>query len=120
MKKTIACLLTLCLLGAVLCFAGSGNVDKRDTVCAVQDTVGTKAGVPHVVGGKTYYLCCESCRPNIKDNPAKYTTAIDPVSGKKIDKAVAIIYNLEGKAIYFENEANRKTFSENPGKYVKK
>ncbi len=119
MKKLIVFCLALCLAGVVLA-ATSGNVDKRDTVCMVQDTIGTKAGVPHVYNGKTYYLCCENCRSSIKNEPAKYTMAIDPVSGKKVDKSAAMIYNLEGKAIYFENEANRKTFSENPAKFAKK
>ncbi len=120
MKKLIACCVVLCLAGVVLSFAQSGNVDKRETVCAVQDTVGTKTGLPHLYNGKTYYLCCEGCRSSIKNEPGKYTIATDPVSGNKVDKAVAMIYNLEGKAYYFENEANRKTFSENPAKFAKK
>ncbi len=120
MKKLIACCVVFCLAGLVLVYAESGNVDKRETVCAVQDTVGTKAGLPHVVNGKTYYLCCEGCRSSIQKEPGKYTIASDPVSGKKVDKAVAMIYNLDGKAFYFENDANRKTFSEDPSKYVKK
>ena len=120
MKKWTICVLVFCLAGLVLAFAASGNVDKRDTVCAVQDTVGDKAGVPHTYNGKTYYLCCEMCRSSIKNEPEKYTIAADPVSGKKVDKAEAMIYNLEGKAYYFENDANRKTFSDNPAKYVKK
>ncbi len=120
MKRLIACISVLCLAGLVSAFADSGNVDKRDTVCAVQDSVGTKAGVPHEYNGKTYYLCCEMCRDSIKNDPAKYTIATDPVSGKKVDKAVAMIYNLDGKAYYFENEANRKAFAESPLKYTKK
>jgi len=120
MKKLITCCVIFCLAGVVLLFAESGNVDKRETVCAVQDAVGAKAGIPHEVNGKTYYLCCEGCRSSIQKEPEKYTIAIDPVSGKKVDKAEAMIYNLDGKAFYFENDSNRKTFSENPAKFAKK
>ena len=120
MRRLITCTAMLCLAGLVLAFAESGNVDKRETVCAVQDTVNPKAGVQHLYNGKTYYLCCEMCRSSIKNEPEKYTIATDPVSNKKVDKSVAMIYNLEGKAYYFENDANRKTFSESPDKYLKK
>ena len=119
MKRLIVCIAVLCLLSSALAYTDSGNVDKRETVCAVRDTVGAKAGLPHEYNGKTYYLCCEMCRDSIKNEPAKYTLAKDHVSGKQVDKAVAFIYNLEGKAYYFENEANRKSFAENPSKYIK-
>jgi YHS domain-containing protein len=119
MNRVIACFGALCLFSLALAYADSGNVDKRENVCVVRDTVHAKAGVPHEYNGKTYYLCCEMCRDSIKNEPAKYTTAKDPVSGKQVDKAAAFIYNLEGKAYYFESDANRKAFAENPSKYVK-
>ncbi len=119
MKKVAVCIVLLSLGSLVLAFADSGNVEKRNTVCAVQDTVGDKAGLPHTYNGKTYYLCCEMCRKSITSDPAKYTVGTDPVSGNKVDKAVAMIYNLEGKAYYFENDANRSTFAKDPSKYVK-
>ena len=119
MKRLIVCIAVLCTLSLAPAFADSGNVDKRETVCAVRDSVGTKAGLPHEYSGKTYYLCCEMCRDSIKNEPAKYTLAKDPVSGKQVDKSVAFIYSLDGKAYYFENEANRRTFAGNPSKYTK-
>jgi YHS domain-containing protein len=119
MKRLIACITVLSSLSLALAFADSGNVDKRETVCAVRDTVGTEAGVPHEYNGKTYYLCCKMCRGSIQNEPKKYTIATDPVSGKQVDKAEAFIYNLDGKAYYFENEANRKAFAGSPSKYIK-
>jgi YHS domain-containing protein len=119
MKRLIICIAVLCLLSSALANADSGNVDKRETVCVVRDTVGTAAGVPHEYNGKTYYLCCKMCRESIQNEPKKYTIATDPVSGKQVDKAEAFIYNLEGKAYYFESEANRKSFAANPAKYIK-
>ena len=111
-------------LGSTLClavtFAASGNVEKKQYVCMMQDMVLTKPGIAIQYGGKTYYGCCAMCKEKIKSEPKKYTRAIDPVSGKQVDKAEAFIYGVEGSAYYFVSESNRKTFAENPGKYLKK
>ena len=86
----------------------------------MQDMVLTKPGIPIHYQGKTYYGCCNMCKEKIQREPQKYTKAIDPVSGKVVDKAEAFIYGVEGDAYYFGSEANRKAFASNPQKYLHK
>ena len=120
MKK----MMTSAVLAATLClavaFGASGNVEKREYVCMMQDMVLTKPGIAIQYQGKTYYGCCAMCKEKIKQEPQKYTRAIDPVSRTEVDKAAAFIYGIEGNAYYFSSKENRKTFAENPGKYLKK
>jgi YHS domain-containing protein len=86
----------------------------------MQDMVLQKPGIPIQHEGKTYYGCCEMCKAKIASAPDKYTRAVDPVSGQKVDKAAAWIYSLDGDAFYFGSEANRKAFGSNPAKFLKK
>lgn len=96
--------------------AASGKFAKGDrvpneTVCMVNNAyMGKKQiEVPH--DGKIYYGCCEMCVERIpKDKTAR--EAIDPFTGKTIDKADAYIVMIsdEGEVAYFENEENYKRF----------
>ena len=62
------------------------------------------------VEGRTYYGCCEMCKAKLRDDSGS-RTAKDPVSGKKVDKAKAVIgADAEGKVFYFENSDNLKRF----------
>lgn len=65
--------------------------------------------VPH--GGKMYYGCCEMCVEKIPNDPS-VREAVDPFTGKKVDKANAYIVMVsdEGEVAYFENEENYKQF----------
>ncbi len=79
--------------------------------CMVNNTVFTRDQIPTVVEGRIYYGCCEMCADKLANNPA-VRKAIDPVSGKDVDKATAVIGGDRlGKAYYFENEENFKLFS---------
>ena len=120
MKKFGLCAVLVAALGLAVALAATGNVAKREYVCMMQDTVLTKPGIPIQYQGKTYYGCCNMCKDKIQREPQKYTKAIDPVSGKVVDKAEAYIYGIEGDAYYFGSEANRKTFATNPQKYLHK
>jgi YHS domain-containing protein len=120
LKNFIICVTLVFGVAASLVLAASGNVDKREYVCMMQDMVLGKPGIPIQFEGKTYYGCCEMCKERIKNEPQKYTRAVDPVSGKPVDKASSFIYDLEGSAYYFGSDANRKAFSSNPQKYLKK
>ena len=55
---------------------------------------------------KVYYGCCEMCVGTLnKDVTSRY--AIDPVTGKKVDKATALIgAKKDGAVLYFENQKN--------------
>lgn len=118
-KVTLASVLMLAL-SVVMVFAVTGNVDKKEYVCMMQDMVLGKAGIPIQFAGKTYYGCCEMCKEKIKNEPQKYTRATDLVSQRPVDKAESFIYSVEGTAYYFGSDANRKTFAANPQKYLKK
>jgi len=104
---------TLCaatLLTAVLAFAGQDGVRptlkrvETKKVCMVNNTVFEKDQIPVAVQGKTYYGCCEMCKERLsKDAAAR--TAVDPVTGKKVDKATAVIAaQADGTVLYFESE----------------
>jgi YHS domain-containing protein len=120
MKKMGLSAALIITLGLAVAFAATGNVAKREYVCMMQDMVLTKPGIPIQYQGKTYYGCCNMCKEKIQKEPQRYTKAIDPVSGKGVDKAEAFIYGVEGDAYYFGSEANRKAFAANPQKYLHK
>lgn len=73
------------------------------TVCMVNDAVMGRTQIPVKFEGKTYYGCCEGCVGTIKtERAARF--AKDPVTGKEVDKAKAVILEGEGgAALYFES-----------------
>lgn len=83
----------------------------NEKVCMVTDMLFGKKQIPVTHQGKTYYGCCANCKETLtKDSKAR--TAIDPVSGKSVDKAVAFIAAREDNSVlYFENENTFKQFS---------
>jgi len=120
MPRTRSLLLTLALGVAVLmmaAFALAGEetakpvlkVVEAKKVCMVNNQLFEKDQIPIAVEGKTYYGCCEMCKERLaKDAAAR--TALDPVTGKKVDKAKAVIAaQPDGKVLYFESE---KTLAE--------
>lgn len=75
-------------------------------VCMVNNQFMGKPQIPVDVGGKTYFGCCEMCKARLANDPAA-RTAVDPTTGAKVDKAVAVIGRDSAGAVhYFENEAN--------------
>ncbi len=120
LKRNIFLSTLMLAVATALMMAATGNVDKKEYVCMMQDMVLGKPGIPIQFEGRTYYGCCEMCKEKIKTEPQKYTTALDPVSQKPVDKASSFIYSVDGSAYYFTTEANRKTFAANPQKYLKK
>ncbi len=104
---------TLCmvaLLVSALAFAGNEGgktaLKRVETkkVCMVNNAVFEKDQIPVQVSGKTYYGCCEMCKERLaKDVAAR--TATDPVTGKTVDKATAVIAaKADGTVLYFESE----------------
>ena len=110
-KVTFASLLMLAVL-ATFTLAVTGNVDKKEYVCMMQDMVLGKAGIPIQFSGRTYYGCCEMCKERLaKDAEAR--TGVDPVTGKKVDKATAVIAALpDGTVLYFESEETLKKYGQ--------
>jgi len=112
MRQKIALLLTLAVVLATVAFAEevkpSGILTKVETktVCMINEQAMGKDQIPVEVEGKTYYGCCEMCKKALAADASK-RVATDPVSGKQIDKATAVIAAQEdGRVFYFENEEN--------------
>ncbi|MFQ5480355.1 MAG: hypothetical protein ACE5DW_03665 [Thermodesulfobacteriota bacterium] len=85
--------------------AGSADKYKVDPsiVCMVNDNVMGKPQIPVLVGGKTYYGCCQNCVKTLNEDSAM-RAAQDPFSGKMVDKSSAfIIEGPDGEALYFES-----------------
>jgi YHS domain-containing protein len=83
-------------------------------VCMVTNQLFEKDQIPVVVANRTYYGCCEGCKQTLASNPSA-RTAVDPVSGKSVDKAVAVIgARADGSTLYFESETNLKKYSPKP------
>lgn len=111
--------LTLALTGAVVFVPGTLAATEEAApakttltlveakkVCMVNNTVFAKDQIPVKVEDRTYYGCCEMCKERLaKDAAAR--TGVDPVSGKPVDKAKAVIAALpDGSVLYFESKAN--------------
>jgi len=90
------------------------KVDPKK-VCMVNNTYMYRDQIPIEVAGKTYFGCCSMCKNKLMNN-ATTRYALDPINGKKVDKAGAktVIGMLpKGKVLYFYSQ---KTFDV----YVKK
>lgn len=106
--------LVLALALVVTAFAGVAEEAAKDKVvavesnfvCMINDRSMANEQIPVAIDGKTYYGCCPMCKERLaNDEASRYT--IDPVSGKKVDKAKAVIGALPGAAVlYFENQKN--------------
>jgi YHS domain-containing protein len=80
-------------------------------VCMVNNHYMGREQIPVVVQGKTYFGCCEMCKGKLANEPSS-RAAKDPVSGKTVDKAVAVIGSDPSGAVqYFENEKNLETYA---------
>jgi YHS domain-containing protein len=112
-SRTFVVALALCavaLLVSSLAFAGTDAAKpalkrvETKKVCMVNNAVFEKDQIPVQVSGKTYYGCCEMCKERLaKDAAAR--TATDPVTGKTVDKATAVIAaKPDGTVLYFESE----------------
>lgn len=114
--KNILLSLTLALFALPAFAQGGGDATdvltpvKPEYVCMVNNAAFDKPQIPVEVDGKTYYGCCPMCKERLaKDASAR--TATDPVSGKSVNKAEAIIgKTADGSVYYFENESNMKRY----------
>ncbi len=83
-------------------------------VCMMNNKMFDKPQIVIEVEGKTYYGCCPMCADKLK-NDASLRTATDPVSGKSVDKASAVIgADTHGMTYYFESKENFNKFATGP------
>lgn len=79
-------------------------------VCFINKQHFDKPQTPVAVDGKMYYGCCPGCTQTLQNDP-KSRVEVDPVSGKEVDKAKAVIgADKNGKVYFFENVENLKKF----------
>jgi YHS domain-containing protein len=79
---------------------------ETKTVCMINEHAMGKDQIPVEVEGRTYYGCCDMCKKALATDASK-REAVDPVSGKKVDKATAVIAaQQDGCVFYFESEAS--------------
>lgn len=79
-------------------------------VCMMNDRVMGKPQIPVEVEGKTYFGCCPGCAKKLKGDPG-IRTASDPVTGRSVDKAAALILEgPEGQALYFETPQTARRY----------
>ena len=116
--KSLMLLAALFTIGAVASVNAQSEKNKETEltqvetkyVCMINNQRFDKEQIPITVDGATYYGCCEMCKEKLqKDKSSR--VAVDPVSGKKVDKAKAIIgATADGKVFYFENVENLKKY----------
>ena len=113
--RLLGLVLVVALAALGLAFAQNDRKDGATTtvlkrvetkkVCMINNQVFEKDQIPIEVEGRTYYGCCEMCKERLAKDPAS-RQAVDPVSGKTVDKAKAVIGMLpDGSVLYFESEA---------------
>ncbi len=86
------------------------QVDSK-YVCMITNKLFAEEQIEVDIEGKKYYGCCEMCKGTLEQNVAT-RKSFDPVSGKEVDKATAVIGAASnGSVYYFENEENLRAFS---------
>ena len=117
--KTVLMTVALVVAGGFFAAAAAQSEKAKDAglapveakyVCMMNNQKFDKEMIAVEVEGVIYYGCCEGCKAQLRDK-ADNRVAVDPVSGKKVDKAKAIIgADAEGKVYYFENVENMKKY----------
>ena len=91
-------------------------VTDASTVCMMNDRVMGVPQIPVVVEGKTYYGCCAMCKERLT-NDAAARKALDPVTGRNVDKAKAVIARRpDGSVLYFESKDTLRRYRGRTGR----
>lgn len=89
------------------------EVTDASQVCMVNNQYMGRPQIPTTVEGKTYYGCCPMCKGRL-EKEASARTAKDPVTGRDVDKAVAVIGKQEnGDVLYFESRQTLDAYRAN-------
>lgn len=112
-KRLLAFSLVSAILAIPVMAAPAGEklkkVDAKYT-CFINKKHFDKPQTEVVVDGKKYYGCCQDCTRQLTEDP-KTRVAVDPLSGKEVDKASAAIgMDKAGNVYFFENDGNLKKF----------
>lgn len=91
--------------------AGLTRIASSHT-CMGSNQAQEKAQNYAIIDGRPYYGCTDMCIANLRQNPG-FRYGLDPVSGKKVDKARAIVGTRKnGQLLYFEKEENFLSYME--------
>ena len=122
--QNLLSILALLTTTTLLMFAAPTQVQAQDStattqqlervenkyVCMVNDRAFANIQIPVPVGETTYYGCCLGCVSTLK-NDATSRTATDPVTGKEVDKATAVVGALPDRTVlYFESEETMRQY----------
>ena len=79
-------------------------------LCMVEDKVFADQTLLVRIEGATYYACRSDSAQMARN--ASYRTAVDPLTGRMVDKSKAVLRQdrEDNKVYYFENYENAKTF----------
>lgn len=88
------------------------EIVENEKVCMVNDRYMVVKQIPIEADGITYFGCCENCVKKLQENIAGVRYAKDPITGKEVDKANAVIVqNKEnGVVFYFESKTSAEKF----------
>jgi YHS domain-containing protein len=115
MKSSLRWLVPSLMVLALVLVVGRAEAEQIERVeakrvCMVNNSVFPKDQIPVEVDGKTYFGCCEMCKGKLASDPSA-RTAQDPITGKAVDKATAVIgVTPDGKIYYFESDATFTQF----------
>jgi len=102
-----SCAVLLAVTVAAAAPAPPQRIAKADVkhVCMIHNKAYPNVQKPVVLNGHTYYVYCDLCKAKLTKNaPLRY--AIDPISGKRVDKATAVVgVKPSGELLYFESAA---------------
>lgn len=117
-RATLVLLAILLTAATVLAQTPAPPLTKVEAkkVCMINEHFMNHDQIPVEVDGKTYYGCCAMCKERLEKDAAK-RVAVDPVSGKTVDKAKAVIGAAsDGMVVYFESEKNLEKYNKQAAK----
>lgn len=80
-------------------------IAQPELICMANDQYLGKPQQSLELEGRTYFGCCATCKERLQKNAA-LRSAADPITGRAIDKAAAVLgMTAKGDILYFESAA---------------
>ena len=107
--RLLSCTIAVALLG-VMTYAADNSVKHVSSkhICFISGKRFERTLESVTIEGKSYYYCTSHCLETLKDDPAS-RSAVDPVSGNRVDKATAVLgQDRHGNVYFFERDTLKK------------